>query len=385
MNASRMRRWVLILLIVGFLDEMIYGAWEAAVPLIRDDLGMSYQQIGLVISIPAVFSVLAEPFLFILADAWHRKRIMVGGALGFAAGLILTAAAQTFTMMIAAFTLLFPSSGAFVAVSQGALVDDGSNRQEHQMARWALAGSLGVVIGPVLMWGAIQLGLGWRELFAACAVLIGLAGVGVARFRIEQPPATESINAMLKTGFRDVWQAAKQTSVRRWIILLQLGGLVMDVMLGFLALYFVDVVGVDEGRAAFAIIVLSVVGLFGDGLILPLLQRVTGVTYLRISAVAVLIIFATFLLVPGYVPKLIILALLSLGTSGWYAILQAQIYAALPGRSGTTLTLTTLSYLFGGLMPLVLGAIAQQFGLNIAMWLLIIGPISLIVGLGRVR
>lgn len=381
MTQQRLRRWALLLLFIGFLDEFLYGAWEAALPLIRTDIGLSYQQIGLLISIPALFSVALEPFLFILSDAWNRKRIMLGGAVGFTAGLLMTAAAQTFGVMMAAFAILFPSSGAFVAVSQGALVDDGSGRQEKQMARWALAGALGVVLGPALIWLALQVGVGWREIFAGCAVLLILAGIAVAAFRIEQPKPQGTITSMLRAGFGDVWQAAKQGNVQRWLVLLQISNLLLDVMIGFLALYFVDVVAVTEAQAAVAIIVVSVVGLVGDAIVLRLLEHVRGITVLRISAFAALFIFASFLLIPGYIPKLVILGLLSLSTSGWYAILQAQLYSALPGRSGTTLTLTTLSYTFTGLMPLILGVVAQQANLTAAMWLLIAGPVVLIIGL----
>ena len=37
---------LLTLLAIEFLDEFVYGAREAAWPLIRDDLGLSYVQIG---------------------------------------------------------------------------------------------------------------------------------------------------------------------------------------------------------------------------------------------------------------------------------------------------------------------------------------------------
>lgn len=41
-----------ILLLIEFLDELVFGAGEAAWPLIRDDLALSYDQIGLLLGIP---------------------------------------------------------------------------------------------------------------------------------------------------------------------------------------------------------------------------------------------------------------------------------------------------------------------------------------------
>jgi FSR family fosmidomycin resistance protein-like MFS transporter len=37
----------------------------------------------------------------------------------------------------------------------------------------------------------------------------------------------------------------------------------------------------------------------------------------------------------------------------------------------------------GGLIPLVLGLVAEQAGLSVTMWLLLLGPVALLVGLPR--
>ena len=49
-------RFVFILLVIEFLDEFVFGAREAAWPLIRDDLGLTYAQIGLLLG-PAALLV----------------------------------------------------------------------------------------------------------------------------------------------------------------------------------------------------------------------------------------------------------------------------------------------------------------------------------------
>jgi FSR family fosmidomycin resistance protein-like MFS transporter len=157
------------------------------------------------------------------------------------------------------------------------------------------------------------------------------------------------------------------------------------VLLGFLALYFVDVVGVGEGRAALTVIVWTWVGLPGDFLLLPLLERVRGLSYLRVSTALVLILFPTFLLVEGFALKVLVLGLLGFANAGWYAILKARLYAELPDRSGTALTLGNIFGLCGDFFPLAFGAFAQRFGLAAMMWLLALGPLGLLVGLLTVR
>ncbi len=52
-------------------------------------------------------------------------------------------------------------------------------------------------------------------------------------------------------------------------------------LLGFLALYFVDVTRLTAGQAALGIAVWSGLGLLGDFLLIPLLEKVRGLDYLR--------------------------------------------------------------------------------------------------------
>lgn len=61
--------------------------------------------------------------------------------------------------------------------------------------------------------------------------------------------------------------------------------------------------------------------------------------------------------------------------------MQAQLYAALPGQSGTALAVKNVSGMVASLIPLALGLVAEQRGLDAAMWLLLAGPLALVVGL----
>ena len=65
--------------------------------------------------------------------------------------------------------------------------------------------------------------------------------------------------------------------------------------------------------------------------------------------------------------------------AGWNSILQGQLYTAMPGQSGTVITLNNLFGLFGGLMPLFMGFVAQNYGLQNTMWLLIATPVILLI------
>jgi FSR family fosmidomycin resistance protein-like MFS transporter len=380
----RLGLFVLVLLLIEFLDEFVYGAREAAWPMIRTDLGLTYAQIGMLLGVPGIVSSIVEPFLGILGDAWKRRVLILGGGVVFSLALLLTGLSQSFPLLLLSFILFYPASGAFVSLSQASLMDVDPARHEHNMARWTFAGSLGVVAGPLALGAAVALGIGgraspWRALFVGFAVLTLLLLFVASRFRFDNGRG-EGEGADLKATFAGVWRALRRGEVLRWLTLLQFSDLMLDVLLGYLALYFVDVVGVTPARAATVVAMWTGVGLLGDLLLIPLLERVPGLRYLRVSTVMELGLFVAFLLLPAFWTKLVLLGLLGLFNAGWYSILKAQLYSLMPGQSGTVMAVDGVFGFVGALIPWGLGLVAERFGLQAAMWLLLLGPVALLVG-----
>jgi len=185
--------FTLTLLAIEFLDEFIFGAQEAAWPLVRTDLGLSYVHVGLLLGLPGVVSSLVEPFLGILGDVWKRNVLILGGGILFALALLLTALSQSFPVLLTSFILFYPASGAFVSLSQATLMDTDTARHEQNMARGTLAGSLGVVAGPIALGAAVALGLGWRGLFLLFAGLTLILLVAAYRTRTPTLPHSHTL------------------------------------------------------------------------------------------------------------------------------------------------------------------------------------------------
>lgn len=374
------------LLAIEFLDEFIYGAREAAWPLIRDDLALTYTQVGLLLGVPSVIGNLIEPFLAILGDVWKRRAIVLGGGVIFAAALLLTASSRNFALLLVSLMLFYPASGAFVSLAQATLMDLAPARHEQNMARWTFAGSLGVVTGPLALGAATALMLGWRGLFAIFAGLTAvlLAVVWRMPFANGRGEGERRFDpSLLRDGLLAALRTLRRGEVLRWLVLLEFSDLMLDVLLGFLALYMVDVAGATIAQAATAVAVWTGVGLLGDLLLIPLLERVRGLDYLRVSVIAELVLYPAFLIASPLWAKFALLGLLGLFNAGWYAILQAKLYSSMPGQSGTALAVRNVSGLIGGLIPLVIGLIAQSAGLPAAMWMLLAGPLGLLIGLRR--
>jgi FSR family fosmidomycin resistance protein-like MFS transporter len=379
--------FALTLLAIEFLDEVVDGLFGAALPLIRDDLQLSYVHVGMLFTVPDIISSFIEPILGILGDVGQRRKLVLGGGIVFALALLLIALSRNFPGLLVAFILFYPASGAFVSLSQATLMDIEPKRHEQNMARWVVAGSVGNVVGPLAVGAAVALHQGWRSLFLALfGLTLLLLGV-VWRFpRIDgEAQSQEETTLLFKDGVRNALKALKRWDVLRWLILLEFSDLMLDILKGFLTLYFVDVVGANETQASFALTVWLGVGLLGDFLLVPLLERVRGLDYLLCSSLLVLCLYPAFLLLPNVAVKLVILGLLGLLNAGWYSILQGQLYSAMPGQSGTVMAVSNLFGLVGSLIPLGLGFVAQQYGLQMAMWLLLVAPIALLVGIARLR
>lgn len=384
----RMASSLFILLMIELLDELVFGAREAAWPLIRNDLLLDYVQVGLLLSLPNIIGNLIEPVIGILSDTWRRRVLVLGGGVVFSLALALTAISNSFWPLLLSFILFYPASGAFVSLSQAALMDAQPDRHEQNMARWTFAGSLGIVLGPLFLGGANILGLGWRPLYWGFAGFALIALLFAWRIPFEKgnnrrakPLQQVPILHGLWLGIQDAWAALQRKEVLRWLVLLEFADLTLDVFHGYLALYFVDVAGVAPEQAVFAVAIWTGAGLLGDFLLIPILEKVRGLDYLRISAVVVTFVLPGFLLIPGITPKLILVGLLGFLNAGWYAIPKGQLYSVMPNQSGTVMAVGNVFGLFGSLIPLGIGLAAQRFGLGSAIWLIMLGPVALIVGL----
>lgn len=383
MLRRRLTAFVLVLLAIELLDELVYGAREAAWPLIRDDLHLSYLQIGILLSVPNLIGHLIEPALGILGDVWKRRLLILGGGVWFGAAAILVSVSQNFIVFLLAEILSSPASGAFVGLSQAALMDHEPERHEQNMARWELAGSLGQVVSPFLLGAAILLGGSWRSVFFGLGLAALLMVVVARRFPFGNGSGEAEQAIGFRQGVKNALAALRRKDVLRWLILLHFSDLMLDILLGYIALYFVDVVGVNEAEAGIAVAVWTGVGIIGDILLIPLLERVRGLSYLRVSAAIEFVLFIGFLVIQPVWLKFVLLGLHGFFNAGWYSILQAQLYSAMPGQSATVMTVGNITGLAGSLIPLVLGFLADRWGLGVAIWFLLLGPIALLIGLPR--
>jgi MFS transporter, FSR family, fosmidomycin resistance protein len=381
---------LLAALAVEFADELVDGTKSAALPLIKHDLVLTYFEVGLLTAIPLLLgSVIELPFGVVSGTGRRRRRFVLVGGLVFVGAVLAAGLAGSFPVLLAALVIFFPASGAFVSLTQSALMDAYPDRRAQHMARWTLAGAIGAVAGPLLVAAVVASGGSWRLAFVLVAVAGAVSWLGIAT----TAPVTESADEADSAdddengggwpGLRAALRITVRAGAVRWLLLLEASDLLLDVFTGFLALYLVAAVHASPFLAALGVAVRLGAGLAGYALLNPVLERFSPLRVLRVSVLASGALFPAFLFLPGIELKLVALAALSIATAPWYPVLMAELYASLPGRSGLAVSLSSAAALVGAAGPLVVGLLAQAVGLTWAMVVLCVVPVMMLAAPGH--
>ena len=384
LSQSKILRGALLFIVVLYgvelLDEFIYGLLGATLPTMKTELALTYTQVGLLFTLPGLIGVLGDPFIGLLGDTRHRRALVLGGILATSIGLTLIAGAQQYLPLLLAQCIMYVASGAYVNLSQATLIDRNPRRAENTMARWVLMGAIGVTLSPLLITVVLSAEGSWRTVYLVTAVVAGIFALLLLRQRFDAHAGAEEGVGSLKQLGRSLLTALRSRTLLKWLILAELADFMLDKLLEVTGLYFHDVAGVSLPAASAAVTVATIAGLIGNFALVPLLEKVNGMRILRASAVIAFFAYAAFLLIPIVWLKYVLIAVINLSTAGWYAVLRAKCYEVLPGQSGVVVAVTSLANISSLFVPLLLGGIADAFGLQTAMWLLIVGPIALIIG-----
>ena len=384
----------ILFFLIEFFDEFNYAIDGAALPALRNDLGLSYAQVGVLLGLPHILGSVIEMVIMLLGDTPLRKKLIVGGGLMVCLSVVLVALSHSFSVLLVAMVIGFPASGAFVTLSQATLMDLNPGREPHMMARWTLFGSLGNLIGPLILAGGFAMAIGWRWAFfmlGGLALILTLA-VGLAHLPSQgsnlkpdelPAPARPSFGRRVADTARDLGGNLKSAlfnpALLRWTVLLLLSDLLLDILTSYLPLYFTDVVRMTTAQSSLMMSAVMLASLVSDIIVIPLLERLPGRSVVRVSAAVALVLYPLWLLAPWLWAKVLLALALKLSVLGWYPVLQGEAFAAVPGHSGTVMAINSLAGLLGGLIPWTIGLVAYQAGLPAAMWLLLLGPLSLVL------
>ena len=151
----------LLLINMGLLDELISGVLFIGLPLLRGQLGLTYEQIGLIFSVAAISGIILEPPLYLLSDRGSKRWWILGGLLGMSCAFALAGSGNSFVLLLAAFALTSPAGGMAVGLSQATLIDNAPGDGTRVMTRWTMLSSIGDFLSPLAVTAIVTFGLGW--------------------------------------------------------------------------------------------------------------------------------------------------------------------------------------------------------------------------------
>lgn len=354
-----------------------------AAPAVEDEHGLEHRGYALLVfAVPFLVSSLLEAALALLSDRVPRRRLIALGLLGLSASLGLCAWAPSVALLALGLGCAGTASGVACGAAQAELVTHHPLGAERALTRWVLFGAIGDVLTPLVLAGVLALGGSYRAALWASALVVALQALLVLRSATTPEPS----NAVVDTGddepHEPLWPAlraaAREHRLWLWCFGAALCTLLDEIVIALTTLHLERDLGLPVASAAGYATALSLGAVLGAFLGERALTRVSSTRVLVASALgcvlALVIVIASDTLA-WIVPAL---GLLGVACAPQYALLLARAHAAVPGRPGVVNALSEVFVLVDILAPIALGAIADAFGLALALGCLLLQPLGVL-------
>ena len=297
------------------------------------------------------------------ADHYSRRVISAGGAFAFAVALAMFAFGGSFAVLAAGAFLMGMASTAMVDGAEVALVDLAGDDLRRFLARSNLLATVGDLLGPALLAGAVVLGLSWRAAFGVGAVLMTLYALALSGAPLPPPArvAGDDDGAGRRPGLVAV---LRDPAV--WVM-----GVIGLLMIPFdepLVGFTVALLEQERGASAAVATVVAFAGITGGVLAFTVLaRRFEQVDDHRLLTWSVAVMAAGAVTI-AVVPVLAVVAVAGLVTAiglslAWLAM-QHRSLLLRPGHVGTTNAVLGAIESTGAWLPLAIGALADRAGLT---------------------
>lgn len=383
------------------VDELVSGIPVLTLPLAREELHFTYAQVGLIFTVSELTGLLVDPALSAASDHWPKPRLVLGGMVGLALGFALAGSSPTFGWLLVAFMLIGATNGAVIGLGGLILIDQAPANVLSITTRWVFLATIGDLLGPLLVAATVALQGSWRLLMGSGAFIWFAFALflGAQRFtkvsvkaapeekkeeKKKEEEKEEPLWRIIRTNLRKGFQTPY---LMRWLLLATIPTLMDEMFLGFAGLFLSDIVGVQPSLISLALSAPVIGGLLSLGLMerfdkltssrFP--NRLTPVRLLGGASLVTLAGLLCLLTARTLWPALIGLFFTGLGAAPWYPIAKAQAYTLLPGRVGTVRALQAVFTPFEIGAPLLIGLVAEQWGIQTGLGLLLAAPILVLL------
>lgn len=348
-------------------------------PEIQGGFGLSYESVALLLFVvPLGLSLVLEPPLLVLADRRPRKPFVVGGLLGMALLEVVVGLSSSLPLTAVCLALIPSASGCACGVAQATIIDADPERRERWMTRWALLGTLGDLAAPGLLAAVALLGGGWRHGFVLCGAATALYAAAVARRPFPAPVRETAGGRATPSVWAALVEAAGNRRLLAWLTGVFLCSLLDEILVAFGSLHLRQL-GAGPFLRSVAFAAWSAGAVTGLAATERLLVRVPPRRLLAVSAAGVAVSYLAWVAAPSVALSIPLLGLTGALAAPLYPIAKAQAFRALPGRPGTVNALGQIFTPADVALPLVLGLVADRWGLQATLLVLVLQPVGLLL------
>jgi MFS transporter, FSR family, fosmidomycin resistance protein len=353
-------RATVLAMFARFTDEVGSGLLLVLMPTFQARLRLSVVQVGWLLQALFSAAALVEPVAGAAIDVLRRRPLLVWGASGWAAALLLAAGATSFGGMLAAFALVGVASGPLAHTADVVLVEAHPTAVERVTSRTTVLDTIGALLAPAAVAAAGWAGVDDQVLLVGA----GAAALGYAVLlatSVFPPPRRHDDVGLLAQVRGNVRAVVHDRMARLW-----LAALVLQEVLGlselFEPVWLQQTVGASQTLVAVHVAIGMAATLVGLLLLDRLLVRYRSTAILLVASLVTAVLYPAWLLAPGIALKLLLVVPRNLAIAPLWPILRSRSLAAIPGAGGATTSLSSLL----GLLPLqaVFGWVASRVGLT---------------------
>ena len=341
-------------------------------PFMRNDLGLSYSQAGIVLSAFSLSYGIGQIPAGALADRIGPKIVLTVGIAGVGVAGIFVGFSSGYALLLGSLVLMGLAGGGYHPAASPLITAavDPSERGKA-LGVHVIGGSASHFAAPLI--GAALAGLlGWRGTFLALSVPVML--LGLYFYKAYGKRQAEEIANGKSAGAEEEenkpFTAAVVAELVVFIVLVTATGSVLTSAVSFVPLFLVDSFGMDEKAAAAFISIFYVAGLWAA----PVGGRLSDRIGRRKVVSAIAVLTAAGLMLLPFAPN-------SVGFGALLFILGTMMFARMPPGEAHIIGITPKrvrstvmgAYYFAGmegsgiLTPL-LGALIDSFGFNSALF-----------------
>ncbi len=348
-------------------------------PEVRSTFGLGYAVTSLILFVlPELFGFLLEPPLFILSDKIGRRRLVPLGLVFLGVCFATAGLANNAIVFSIAMVLIYPASGVGIGLSQVSLIEAYPRQRERVMARWTMMGAIGDVGSPLLLAAIAAVGGSWRVGFVFIGVVLVLHGflVSRARWRERTPVKDEAEEPGF---FRMAAEGLRNRRLWVWATGVALCALLDEILVAFAAMYLTDDLHATHVQVDIVIASFGLGSIVGLSILDRLLPRASSQRLLTGACLGTIATYLAWLWSPQIPVSIACMFLVGVFASPLYPIAAGRAYEAAPSRAGTAAAIMQLFAPVTLAWPLILGRIADQLGLRIALALLLLQPIGVLL------